>query len=494
MSKPHYKICIFEDCNTPATFNYEGEHKRLYCAEHKYESMVYISQRSICAFEGCTKNPSYNFANEKGRYCAKHKTDEMVNVQFKLCEHEDCNIQASFNYEGENKKLYCNTHKLFSMVNVSKRSICAFEGCAKTPSYKLENEKEKYCVTHKTDEMVKMYTKKLCEHSGCTKQPKFNLPGCKTGVRCMEHCLEDMINVHAQMCQHIGCQVQATYTLSGMRKPMYCFHHHLPGMISVGRKCESDGCDKAPSFNEKGNKIPRFCANHKEIGMINVFKRCLHEGCDSSPVYNYPGLQTLYCKLHKKDLMVNVVPFTTCSMCPSKENKNLPKKGYCSRCFIYTFPEEKVARHFKVKEQHVREFIQQEFEQYNTIFDKTIRGGCSQKRPDAFIDMLVYSIIIEVDEGQHDRYSCENKRMMELFQDLGQRPIVFIRFNPDKYINSENETVESCFKYHKQMGVPVIKNKTLWNNRLQELKSKISYHIANIPDKEITIEYLYYDH
>ena len=29
--------------------------------------------------------------------------------------------------------------------------------------------------------------------------------------------------------------------------------------------------------------------------------------------------------------------------------------------------------------------------------------------------------------------SCENKRIMEISQDLGHRPIVFIRFNPDEY-------------------------------------------------------------
>ena len=50
-------------------------------------------------------------------------------------------------------------------------------------------------------------------------------------------------------------------------------------------------------------------------------------------------------------------------------------------------------------------------------------------------------IIIEVNENQHIAYdcSCENKRIMKLSQDVGHKPIVFIRFNPDDY--EENEIV-----------------------------------------------------
>ena len=42
-------------------------------------------------------------------------------------------------------------------------------------------------------------------------------------------------------------------------------------------------------------------------------------------------------------------------------------------------------------------------------------------------------IIIELDEDQHKYTSCDEKRMMELFQDLGNRQLVLIRINPDKY-------------------------------------------------------------
>ena len=60
--------------------------------------------------------------------------------------------------------------------------------------------------------------------------------------------------------------------------------------------------------------------------------------------------------------------------------------------------------------------------------DKRIEGGCSRYIPDIFIECLTHSVIIEVDENQHDTYdcTCENRRMMQLFEDLGSLPLILI--------------------------------------------------------------------
>ena len=49
------------------------------------------------------------------------------------------------------------------------------------------------------------------------------------------------------------------------------------------------------------------------------------------------------------------------------------------------------------------------------------------------IIVIVIVIVIEIDENKDTNYncSCENKRPMELLQDLQYRSNVFIRFNPD---------------------------------------------------------------
>jgi hypothetical protein len=85
------------------------------------------------------------------------------------------------------------------------------------------------------------------------------------------------------------------------------------------------------------------------------------------------------------------------------------------------------------------------------VFDKIVEGGCSRRRPDVRIDMGSHIIIVECDEDQHKGYSCENKRMMEIFQNCGNRPIVFIRFNPDSY-------TKNMIKYFKTTGNGLVVN------------------------------------
>jgi len=75
---------------------------------------------------------------------------------------------------------------------------------------------------------------------------------------------------------------------------------------------------------------------------------------------------------------------------------------------------------------------------------------------------------------------------MEIFQDLGNRPVILIRFNPDKYIE-DGETIPSCFD-----GTNLRKRE--WNKRIKELVKTINkyYILDEIPEKEITMEYLFY--
>ena len=145
----------------------------------------------------------------------------------------------------------------------------------------------------------------------------------------------------------------------------------------------------------------------------------------------------------------------------------------------------------KIKEQRVVDFLKETYKDIIFTFDKIV-GGCSKRRPDAYIDLFTHILIIECDENQHQDYSCENKRTMELFQDFNNRPIVFIRFNPDSYIIN-GKIIQSSFKNHKTSGVPIIRNKQEWNKRLSKLKEKIDFYLNNIPEKEITNEYLFYN-
>ncbi len=86
---------------------------------------------------------------------------------------------------------------------------------------------------------------------------------------------------------------------------------------------------------------------------------------------------------------------------------------------------------------------------------------------------------------------CEIQRVNNLFTDLADRPIIFIRFNPDSYINSKNKLIKSCFEYTEDKELPKA-NKTL-QSRLKKLKKEIEKNINLIPNDHITTIKLFYD-
>lgn len=168
---------------------------------------------------------------------------------------------------------------------------------------------------------------------------------------------------------------------------------------------------------------------------------------------------------------------------------------YCIRCFVHLFPDNQVVKRYKTKEASVVAFIKASFPTQCTVFDRSIDGGCSRYRPDIFMDCLSHSVIVEVDENQHDSYdcTCENKRMMTIFTDLGSRPLVMIRFNPDNYLDTQGNSIKSCFNYNNKPGLPRIRNEKDWNGRLKVLQDRITHHLSHVPEQEVVVEHLFYD-
>lgn len=82
---------------------------------------------------------------------------------------------------------------------------------------------------------------------------------------------------------------------------------------------------------------------------------------------------------------------------------------------------------------------------------------------------------------------------MELSQDVGHRPIVFIRFNPDSYFDENGEKILSCWSINKHGICHIPKNRELeWNKRINILLEQIQYWIDNQTTKTIEIIELFY--
>ena len=82
---------------------------------------------------------------------------------------------------------------------------------------------------------------------------------------------------------------------------------------------------------------------------------------------------------------------------------------------------------------------------------------------------------------------------MEISQDVGHRPVVFIRFNPDNYLNKDGKKISSCWKVNGYGVMQVSKTKIIeWEERIQVLFSQIQYWVDNTTEKTVEIIELFY--
>jgi hypothetical protein len=129
----------------------------------------------------------------------------------------------------------------------------------------------------------------------------------------------------------------------------------------------------------------------------------------------------------------------------------------------------------KEKEIKMKNFLNEMEIKY--VHDQIVEQGCSKKRPDFQIKTYWGTIILEVDEHQHNRktYSCECEitRMKQIYYDVGEEKMIFIRFNPDTY---KSET--------KKLSI---------NQRYEYMEKFIQEKINQIPQYNLSVIYLFYD-
>ena len=378
--------------------------------------------------------------------------------------------------------------------------MCKYSDCKTRASFNILGEKKGlYCSLHKKEEMVDVVNKK-CIEEGCATQPAFNIEGEKIALYCSLHKLEGMVDVVSKKCIEEGCAILPAFNILGEKKRLYCALHKLEGMVNVKDKtCLEEGCTTQPHFNILGEKKPLYCSVHKKEGMVDVIhKTCIQEGCATQPAFNIVGEKTgLYCSLHKLEGMVDVKNKTCKSEWCSTQVTGKKYDGYCLFCYMHLFPDKPVSRNYKTKEYSVVEYVKNTFSEFEWVSDKTVYGGCSRRRPDLLLDLFYQIVIIEIDENQHTDYdcSCQNKRTMELSQDLGHRPIVFIRFNPDDY-EKDGKNITSCWGQDKT-GICVVKKtkQKEWTHRLSILGEQLAYWTdpANATTKTIETVQLFYD-
>jgi hypothetical protein len=458
--KRKHTRCEHDFCDTQPVFANIGSTKALRCSQHKLPNDVDIKNKK-CKFNACKRQPTFApFGSKVAERCNFHKLPEDVDVKHKKCEYEGCEVRPIFGDVGTTQGLRCNLHKCETDVNVVDKK-CEAIGCLKTPNFGPEKGKKAVrCSKHKISGDIDV-KHKTCEFEGCNTRPSYGQPDTKKGIRCRMHKYETDVNVVDKKCEFLNCNTVPYFGPFGLR-PMRCYQHKLQNDVDVkNKKCEYEHCKNQPRFAEEGYSAVR-CFSHKISGDIDVTR--------------------ILCK--------------TSNLCGGSR-VNDKCDGYCMFCFINLFPDTSFAKNYKTKERAVVDMVIGSFPDFTWNIDRRVTDGCSKRRPDLLLDLGTHIIIVEIDENQHVTYdcSCENKRMMELSQDVAHRPIVFIRFNPDEYIDQNGINVKSCFKVNKKNGLISLNAKmnVNWNERINSLKSQINYWINNPTDKTIEVVQLYYD-
>ena len=344
----------------------------------------------------------------------------------------------------------------------------------------------KWCSKCKPKEAVNIRNNK-CK---CGKTPLFNLPGEIKGKWC-KTCPDipkEAINVIRKKCE---CgKHQPYFILPEENIARWCSECPTKPIeaLSINKKCE---CGKhQPNFNMPEETTGKWCSECKPENAVDVIhKRC--ECGKRNPIYNLPGKnEGKWCRDCKPENAINSVS-KLCKECNLTQACYSKYEGYCMRCFIYLFPDKPVTFNYKIKENHVFDAVIELLPKNITLLRDKQVGGCSKRRPDLMIDLGSHWICAENDENCHKDYdnSCENKRLMELYRDMANRPMILIRFNCDKYSGGQ-----SIFKIHKSTGISIIRSKKEFEERTSVFAELINKYIeAEPPEKAITIEYLYYD-
>lgn len=375
-------------------------------------------------------------------------TEESI---LKRCSKCGCNKLLKFFKIKESTGLYYKT--CISCCEKSKEERAKYVKkckCGKTPIFGFESDNKRICCSEcKEEGMIDLINKK-CKCGSV--RPSLGFESDKRPTCCSD-CKEDgMINIVSKRCK---CGTVPAFGFETDKKRICCSECKEEGMIDlVNKKCK---CKKIPTFGFESDKRPTRCSECKEDGMINI----KHKKC-KTPLCDIRASNRLY-------------------------------KGYCSRCFYYTFPDEKLTRNYKNKERLTTEHVKEQYPDYDWVCDRKVKEGCSLKRPDIYCDFGSHTLVIEVDEDRHSNYSCENKRMMELFQDFGNRPLVMIRFNPDSYEDEKTKKkIKSCFTIKRATGKLEVDEKR-WVTRLKVLDDTINKYNENFqPKKEVSIEQLFY--
>ncbi len=470
------RYCQHEDCDKTATHSLPGK-RTTHCKPHSIFPMI-KTPKGVCS--GCGKDAIYaktlSDIPTKCAKCFKCLDIDMINVDTKKCEFEDCETDPLYGYRDEGIRRRCKKHIILGMVDV-KNDTC--EDCGKRPSYGYELDKiPRKCEPHSVYGMINVTGKRCNDHSGCTERALYGLLMLWKALKCKTHKTDEMIDVVSPRCGIDECMRHILYGYE-LGKPERCSTHLNSGMINLKAPyCKLCLNSKKVSRFGYSGKDKECCTEHVLIGMLlDPRSKCLEDKCGD---FATCGNSTPnHCEKHIKNGEISLI-YKLCKICEKPQIVN--SESECCYCNSDNLIVQRLA-----KQRTVEKFLSQKDIKFESTDVSIDHGKYGNERPDFLYSRGNYHIVIEVDENQHNKISKidEIDRMKRISQSLKLKSsdlfgfekvkVLFIRYNPDIFrIKKEKVYVENSIK-------------------LEKLDEILTHYLKNEPDYDISTIYLYYD-
>ena len=382
---------------------------------------------------------------------------------------------------------------------------CSVDGCDTRAKFgDPETGKATHCAAHGKPLGYVDVNNKRCAIDGCDTRANFGDPETGKATHCAAHGKPlGLVDVANKRCAIDGCNKHRFFGDPKTGKATHCATHGKPlGLVDVkNKRCAIDGCDTRASFGDPETGERTHCATHgKPLGLVDVNnKRCAVEGCDTRANFGDPktGMATHCCQhgtpLGYVDVLNPRCLSEHCSIICPPPGYN----GYCTDCFRHMFPTDPRTANIRAKtrELTVRDAL---VGWYGDAFihNTTMHFGCdcAHRRSIDFRYLVGNTMIaVEVDEGQHKSRDSEDEtiRYDDLFMAGHGGKWIYIRFNPDSYVDANGKRVKGFFNSKNDRRSREIER------RLDSLKTCVDTHIDRARndknDDLLEIIYLFFD-
>ncbi len=440
---PVKRQCTQQGCSKRPNYGAFGSNEAERCKEHALADHVDVMNKR-CTYSNCDRQPSYGTRGSgRAERCKEHAPSDYIDVKNRRCSESGCEKQPSYGYRESKRAKWCKKHAPTGCIDITTKR-CSYLNCETIPTYGIRGStKSERCKEHAPANYIDVKNRH-CSYSNCDKRPSYGTRESRIAERCKKHAPDDYVNVVSKLCSHTNCEKHPCYGDRKIKRAERCKEHALANFINVKNKsCSYSNCDKQPSYGTRGSAKAERCKEHAPDDFIDVVhKLCTHPNCEKRPSYGIPSYLSEYCAKHKKPGMVAHPTkykdgYVECSFCLVKIHYS---QNYCKGCQSY-ITEGKTTKRLQ-KEHEIKGLLEENKIEFT--HDSIVKGGCSKRRPDFILRRSWGNIIIEVDEHQHNRknYSCECEisRMKEIYFDIGEPNLLFIRYNPDSYKTSSGSS------------------------------------------------------